>query len=101
MKNLAYWKLQRDISLQDKFLRSRKFIEQFSHVDQMWEILEKNYGHVLAVRDLRGKTKIKFSYLELAGNIEKASKDLGWEPVWDYKKALKKTYDWYFEYFKK
>ncbi len=34
-------------------------------------------------------------------NIEKASKDLGWEPVWDYKKALKKTYDWYFEYFKK
>ncbi len=74
MKNLAYWKSQRDISLQDKFLRSRKFIEQFSHVDQMWEILQKNYGHVLAVRDLRGKTKIKFSYLELAGNIEKASK---------------------------
>ena len=34
-------------------------------------------------------------------NIEKASKDLDWEPVWDYKKALKKTYDWYFEYFKK
>ncbi len=74
MKNLAYWKSQRDISLQDKFLSSRKFIEQFSHVDQMWEILQKNYGHVLAVRDLRGKTKIKFSYLELAGNIEKASK---------------------------
>ena len=74
MKNLAYWKSQRDISLQDKFLSSRKFIEQFSHVDQMWEILQKNYGHVLAVRDLRGKTKTKFSYLELAGNIEKASK---------------------------
>ena len=74
MKNLAYWQSQRDISLQEKFLRSRKFIEQFSHVDQMWEILQKNYGHVLAVKDLRGKTKIKFSYLELAGNIEKASK---------------------------
>ena len=74
MKNLAYWSSKRNYSSKNKFLNRRKFIENLSHIDQIWDYLKKEHPELLAVNDLRGRSKVKLSYLELANNIEKASR---------------------------
>ena len=74
MNKFAYWRSKRDYSLQHKFLKSRQFVEESVHVDQIWDYLKKNHGELLAVNDLRGKSKVSLSYLELADQIENASR---------------------------
>ena len=73
MKNLAYITAQKVTRREAKVLNKRKYIENLTHIDQMWKYLKNLYGDVLAVKDLRGKNKEEFSYKELDNLITKAS----------------------------
>ena len=73
MKNLAYITTQKVTRREAKVLNKRKYIENLTHIDQMWKYLKNLYGDVLAVKDLRGKNKEEFSYKELDNLITKAS----------------------------
>ena len=74
MKNLAYWSSKEPLPREEKFLRKRSFLENINHVDQLWDHLKKRCGNKLAVSDLRGKNKDRFTYNELADLINTASK---------------------------
>ena len=74
MNDLAYCRGDKSISRNDKFTSNRNDIENLIHVDQIWECLKFKCGDILAVSDLRGKNKEKFSYSELADLITKVSK---------------------------
>ena len=73
MDELAYWPSAKTVSIKDKFAKNRDYIENLNHIDQIWENLKIKCGNTLAVCDLRGKHKEKFSYSELADLITKAS----------------------------
>jgi len=73
MGDLAYWPAAKPLSKKDKFAKNRDFIEKLNHIDQIWENLKFKCGDTLAVCDLRGKYKEKFSYSELADLITKVS----------------------------
>ena len=73
MKTLAFWQAKNPTQKENKFLRQRKFLEDLNHIDQIWEYLRHEYGDILAVSDLRGRTREKFSYAELATQITKVS----------------------------
>ncbi len=73
MEDLAYWPSAKPLSKKDKFAKNRDFIEKLNHIDQIWENLKLKCGNTLAVCDLRGKYKEKFSYSELADLITKVS----------------------------
>ena len=74
MNDLAYCRGDKSLSRNDKFTSNRNDIENLIHVDQIWEYLKFKCGDILAVSDLRGKNKEKFSYSELADLITKVSK---------------------------
>ncbi len=74
MNDLAYCRGDKSISRNDKFTSNRNDMENLIHVDQIWEYLKFKCGDILAVSDLRGKNKEKFSYSELADLITKVSK---------------------------
>ena len=74
MEDLAYITFKKATSRESKFLKTRKYIHDLNHVDQIWEYLKNLYGETLAVKDLRGKHKESFSYSELDFSIKKASK---------------------------
>ena len=74
MNNLAFWPSSKTLSKRNKFTRNRNYIEDLTHIDQIWEYLKLKCGDVLAVSDLRGKNKEKFSYSELASLIIKVSR---------------------------
>jgi len=73
MGDLAYWPSAKPLYKKDKFAKNRDFIKNLDHIDQIWEKLKFKCGDTLAVCDLRGKYKEKFSYSELADLITKAS----------------------------
>ncbi len=73
MGDKAYWPSAKPLSKKDKFAKDRDFIENLNHIDQIWENLKFKCGDTLAVCDLRGKYKEKFSYSELADLITKVS----------------------------
>ena len=73
MKDLAYWSALNSLPKNDKFTRKRKDINNLEHVDQIWEYLKFKCGDTLAINDLRGKNKEKFSYSELANLITNVS----------------------------
>ncbi len=73
MRDLAYWPSAKPLFKKDKFTKNRDFIKNLHHIDQIWEKLKFNCGDTLAVCDLRGKYKEKFSYSELADLITKVS----------------------------
>ena len=73
MGDLAYWASAKPLFKKDKFVKNRNFIENINHIDQIWEYLKIKCGNTLAVCDLRGKYKEKFSYSELADLITKVS----------------------------
>jgi len=73
MGDLAYWPSAKPLSKKDQFAKNRDFIENLHHIDQIWEKLKFKCGDTLAVCDLRGKYKEKFSYSELADLITKVS----------------------------
>jgi len=73
MGDLAYWPSAKPLSKKDKFAKNRDFILNLHHVDQIWEKLKFKCGDTLAICDLRGKYKEKFSYSELADLITKVS----------------------------
>ena len=64
MGDLAYWPSVKPVSKKDKFAKNRDFIKNLHHIDQIWEKLKFKCGDTLAVSDLRGKYKEKFSYSE-------------------------------------
>ena len=74
MNDLAYWSLEKPINKNEKFIKSRNDIKNLNHVDQIWEVLKCKFGDTLAVCDLRGKQKERFSYSELADLIARVSK---------------------------
>ena len=73
MNDQAYWPAEKLLTTNGKFISKRKDINNLDHVDQIWECLKFKYGNTLAIKDLRGKTKEKFSYTELANLITKVS----------------------------
>ncbi len=73
MGDLAYWASAKPLFKKDEFVKNRNFIENLNHIDQIWENLKIKCGNTLAVCDLRGKYKEKFSYSELADLITKVS----------------------------
>ena len=73
MKELAYWPAAKSLSKNEKFTSKRKDINNLDHVDQIWEYLKLRCGNTIAINDLRGKNKEKFSYSELANLITKVS----------------------------
>jgi len=73
MCDLAYWPSAKPLSKKDKFAKNRDFIKNLNHIDQIWEKLKFKCSDTLAVCDLRGKYKEKFSYSELADLITKVS----------------------------
>ena len=73
MNDLAYWPSAKPFSKKNKFAKNRDFVENLNHIDQIWENLKFKCGNTLAVCDLRGKHKEKFSYSELADLITKVS----------------------------
>jgi len=73
MGDLAYWPAAKPLSKKNKFAKNRDFIKNLDHIDQIWEKLKFKCGDTLAVCDLRGKYKEKFSYSELADLITKVS----------------------------
>ncbi len=73
MRDLAYWPSAKPLSKKDKFAKNRDFIKSLHHIDQIWEKLKFKCGDTLAVCDLRGKYKEKFSYSELADLITNVS----------------------------
>ena len=74
MKNLSYYKAQKAKPKEAKFINKRRFIEDLNHIDHLWQYLENICGDTIAVNDLRGKNKDKFSYKELNQLIIKTSK---------------------------
>ena len=76
MGELAYWSSKEPLPREKNFLKKRRFLENLNHVDQIWDHLKIICGNKLAVSDLRGKNKEKYSYNELADLIDKASKVL-------------------------
>ena len=74
MNDSAYWSATKTLAKNEKFIRKRKDINNLDHVDQIWEYLKFKYGDTIAINDLRGKNKEKFSYSELANLITKVSK---------------------------
>ena len=74
MNELAYWPAQKSLTKNEKFTSKRKDINNLDHVDQIWEYLKFKCGDTIAINDLRGKNKEKFSYSELANLITKVSK---------------------------
>ncbi|ABM71673.1 putative long-chain-fatty-acid--CoA ligase [Prochlorococcus marinus str. MIT 9515] len=73
MNELAYWPASKSHPKNEKFIRERKYINNLVHVDQIWEYLKFKCGDTLAINDLRGKNKEKYSYSELANLITKVS----------------------------
>ena len=73
MMDKAYWPSAKPLFKKDKFAKDRAFIENLNHIDQIWENLKFKCGETLAVCDLRGKYREKFSYSELADLITKVS----------------------------
>ncbi len=73
MGDLAYWPAAKPLSKKNTFTKNRDFIKNLDHIDQIWEKLKFKCGDTLAVCDLRGKYKEKFSYSELADLITKVS----------------------------
>jgi len=73
MGDLAYWPAAKPLSKKNTFAKNRDFIKNLDHIDQIWEKLKFKCGDTLAVCDLRGKYKEKFSYSELADLITKVS----------------------------
>ena len=73
MGDLAYWSAAKPLSKKNTFAKNRDFIKNLDHIDQIWEKLKLKCGDTLAVCDLRGKYKEKFSYSELADLITKVS----------------------------
>ncbi len=73
MGDLAYWSAAKPLSKKNKFAKNRDFIKNVDHIDQIWEKLKFQCGDTLAVCDLRGKYKEKFSYSEVADLITKVS----------------------------
>ena len=73
MRDLAFWPSAKPLSRKDKFTKNRDFIKNLHHIDQIWEKLKLKCGDTLAVCDLRGKYKEKFTYSELADLITKVS----------------------------
>jgi len=73
MGDLAYWPSVKPLSKKNKFAKNRDFIKNLDHIDEIWEKLKFKCGDALAVCDLRGKYKEKFSYSELADLITKVS----------------------------
>ena len=73
MGDLAYWPAAKPLSKKNTFAKNRDFIKNLDHIDQIWEKLKIKCGDTLAVCDLRGKYKEKFSYSELADLITKVS----------------------------
>ncbi|MBO8220474.1 AMP-binding protein [Prochlorococcus marinus] len=73
MGDLAHWPAVKPLSKKNKFANNRDFIKNLNHIDQIWEKLKFKCGDTLAVCDLRGKYKEKFSYSELADLITKVS----------------------------
>ena len=73
MCDLAYWPAAKPLSKKNTFAKNRDFIKNLDHIDQIWEKLKIKCGDALAVCDLRGKYKEKFSYSELADLITKVS----------------------------
>ena len=65
MKKLAYLTSPKLYSKEIKRLQDREFIQKLNHLDQIWKYLKNRYGDILAVKDLRGKSKEEFSYSEL------------------------------------
>ena len=74
MKDLAYWPSKAPLPREKRFLRKRKYLEDLNHIDQLWHYLKNESGDILAVCDLRGKNREKFSYKELSDLITTASK---------------------------
>ena len=74
MDKLAYWSAKKTCSRDAIFKNQREEIKNFNHVDQIWEYLKYKCGNILAVSDLRGKDKEKFTYTQIADLITKASK---------------------------
>ena len=74
MDDLAIWPSRKSIPRNKIFIREREFINNLNHVDQIWEYLKNKFGDTLALNDLRGKNKDKFSYSELADLITQVSK---------------------------
>ncbi len=73
MNDLAYWPATKFFATNEKFISKRKDINNLDHVDQIWEYLKFKCGDTLAIKDLRGKNKEKFSYSELANLITQVS----------------------------
>ncbi len=73
MGDLAYWPSTKPLSKKDRFAKNRDFIKNLNHIDQIWEKLKFKYGDTLAVCDLRGRYKEKFSYSDIADLITKVS----------------------------
>ena len=73
MSDLAYWPAAKTLSNNKKFTSKREGIKNLAHVDQIWEYLKYKCGDTLAINDLRGKNKEKFTYSELANLITKSS----------------------------
>ncbi len=73
MGDLAYWPAAKPLSKKNTFAKNRDFFKNLDHIDQIWEKLKFKCGDTLAVCDLRGKYKEKFSYSELADLITKVS----------------------------
>ena len=73
MNDLAYWPSAKSYSKNNQFTSSRRELDRLNHVDQIWEYLKNKCGDTLAVSDLRGKNKEKFTYSELADLITKVS----------------------------
>ena len=73
MSDLAYWPAAKPLFKKNTFAKNRDFIKNLDHIDQIWEKLKFKCGDTLAVCDLRGKYKEKFSYSELADLITKVS----------------------------
>ena len=73
MNDLAYWPSKKSLLRNEIFTSKRKFFNSINHVDQIWEYLKTQFGNTLAVNDLRGKNKEKYTYCQLADLITKAS----------------------------
>ena len=73
MNDLAYWPAIKPLPKNRNFISKRKNLNNINHVDQIWEYLKLKCGDTLAINDLRGKNKEKYSYSELANLITKVS----------------------------
>ncbi|MBK16901.1 MAG: long-chain fatty acid--CoA ligase [Prochlorococcus sp. SP3034] len=74
MRDLAYWPSKEPLLREKNFLRKRSFLNNLNHIDQIWDYMKNRCGDKLAVSDLRGKNKERFSYNQLADLINMAAK---------------------------